>query len=232
MYAPAGPGGAAIGIANSKMTFCWIVIARSEATKQSSSRLPIFWIARGACHRPGHFGPDPLARNDEIRPVLVRQRVGTHLNVNRDRRHALAAFLEPRRPVALRRPQTSAFPAGLRIVDACIESLGIEAERVGDPQQYHLAVDQGGEAVILIGGRDRHVAAEADRVMLIDPGVVARLGAVVANALESRSRIFVEAPSLRAVIAGRGRSVQRSFAFCAIEAADMATGERNPEHAF
>src|SRR5262249_51363699 len=74
------------------------------------------------------------------RPVLVRQRVRTHLNVNRNRRHAFAAFLEPRRPVPLRRPPTSAFPASLRIVDARIESLGIEAERVGDPQQYHLAV--------------------------------------------------------------------------------------------
>jgi CspA family cold shock protein len=24
-------------------------------------------LLRGACHRAGHFGPDPLARNDEFR---------------------------------------------------------------------------------------------------------------------------------------------------------------------
>src|SRR5262249_52276184 len=119
----------------------------------------------------------------------------------------------------------------LRIVDARIESLGIEAERVGDPQQYHLAVDQGCEAVILIGSRDRHVTAEADRIVLIDPGVVARLAAIVANALESRSRILVAATSPRALIAGRRRSVQGALAFCAIEAADMAASERDPNHA-
>ena len=52
------------------------VIARSEATKQSSiePRKPVSaaeltelptGLLHGACHRAGHFGPDPLARNDE-----------------------------------------------------------------------------------------------------------------------------------------------------------------------
>ena len=26
----------------------------------------IFGLLRGACHRAGHFGPDPLARNDDV----------------------------------------------------------------------------------------------------------------------------------------------------------------------
>jgi hypothetical protein len=42
------------------------VIARSEATKQSRLRGRT-GLLRGACHRAGHFGPDPLARNDERR---------------------------------------------------------------------------------------------------------------------------------------------------------------------
>ena len=48
--------------------------------------------------------------------------------------------------------------------------------------------------------------------MLIDPRVIARLGAVLADALEARTRILVEAPALRAVIAGRLRPVQRTLA--------------------
>ena len=42
----------------------YAVIARGLATKQSGERVEIGWL-RGACHRAGHFGPDPLARNDK-----------------------------------------------------------------------------------------------------------------------------------------------------------------------
>jgi hypothetical protein len=51
------------------------VIARSEATKQSSKPCRCTGLLRGACHRAGHFGPDPLARNDEARAISFSQRV-------------------------------------------------------------------------------------------------------------------------------------------------------------
>src|SRR5580692_7835938 len=159
----------------------------------------------------------------------MRQRVGADLDVDRHGRHALAAFLEPGRAVAFRRPQAPALPAGVRIVDAGIKSLGIKAERIRDAQRYHLAVDQRGKAVALVRRRDRHVVAEADRVVLVDPGVVARLGAVVADALEAGARIFVERPAFRAMIAGCFRAVERTLALGAIEAAEMAAGERHPD---
>src|ERR1700722_12944950 len=162
----------------------------------------------------------------------MRQRVGTDLDVDRHGGHALAPFLEPGRAVAFRRPQAPALPAGVGIVDAGIKSLGIKAERIRDAQRYHLAIDQRGEAVALVRSRDRHVVAKSDRVVLIDPGVVARLGAVVADALEARARIFVERPAFRAMIAGRFRSVERAFALTAIESAEMAAGQRHPGHAF
>src|SRR3984885_15635143 len=117
----------------------------------------------------------------------MRQRVGADLDVDRHGGHARAAFLEPGGGVAFRRPQAPALPAGVRIVDAGIKSLGIEAERIRDAQRYHLAIDQRREAVALVRCRDRHVVAETDRVVLIDPGVVARLGAVVADALGARA---------------------------------------------
>ena len=75
------------------------------------------------------------------------------------------------------------------------------------------------EAVVEIGGRDRDVLAEPERVVLVDPGVVARLGAVVSEAFKARAGIFVERPAFRAMIAGRGRSVERTFALAAVEAA-------------
>src|SRR5580704_7939625 len=161
----------------------------------------------------------------------MRQRIGPDLDMDRHGRHALAAFLEPGRAVAFRRPQAPALPAGVRIVDAGIKSLGIKAERVRDAQRHHLAVDQRGKAVTLVRSRDRHVVAEPDRVVLIDPGVVARLGAVVADALEARAGIFVEGPAFRAMIAGRLGTVERTLALAAIESAEMAASQRHPDHA-
>ena len=35
----------------------------SELRRSESRRGPLT-LARGACHRAGHFGPDPLARSD------------------------------------------------------------------------------------------------------------------------------------------------------------------------
>jgi hypothetical protein len=31
-------------------------------------------LLRGVHHRAGHFGPDPLARNDEVKPSLISLR--------------------------------------------------------------------------------------------------------------------------------------------------------------
>ena len=67
--------------------------------------------------------------------------------------------------------------------------------------------------------------------MLVDPAVVARLGAVLADAVEARPWILVERPALRAMIAGRLRSVERTLALAPVEAADMTACERHPHHA-
>src|SRR6478735_5259077 len=82
-----------------------------------------------------------------------------------------------------------------------------------------------------VGGRHRDVFTEAERVVLVNPAVVARLGTVFADAFEARPRILVERPALRAMIAGRLRSIERTFALAAVEAADVAACERHPHHA-
>src|SRR6202140_1870366 len=70
----------------------------------------------------------------------VRQRIGPKLDVHGARHRALAAFLEPGRAVAVRAPQPSAFPPGVGIVDTPVKTLGVEAERIRNPDRDHLAV--------------------------------------------------------------------------------------------
>src|SRR5262249_34824560 len=147
------------------------------------------------------------------------------------RLHALTAFLEPRNAVAARGPQAAAFPASVGVVDAAVEALGVEAGGVRHLQGDHLAVLEGDEAVIEVRRRHRHICAEAEGVVLVDPGVVARLRAVLAEAAEAGARILVERPALWAVIAGCGRPVERAFALAAVEAADVAARERHPDDA-
>src|SRR5487761_531874 len=67
--------------------------------------------------------------------------------------------------------------------------------------------------------------------MLVDPGIVARFGAVRADAAEARSRILIERPALRAHIPGRRLgTVERPLALANIEAAEIAAAERHPDY--
>src|SRR3979490_1635822 len=160
----------------------------------------------------------------------VRQWIGPELDVHGARPGALAAFLEPRRAVAVRAPQPAAFPAGVRIVDTPIEALGIEAERIGNPDRDHLAVLQRHEAVTEIGGGHRYVLAKSKRVVLVDPGVTPPLGAVLTDTFEARAGILIDRPAFRTMIAGGGRPIERACAFAAVKAAEGTTRSRRPEH--
>src|SRR6267142_4477087 len=152
---------------------------------------------------------------------MRRQRLGT-----------FAAFDQPWRAVAICSPQAAALPAGVRIVDAAVKALGIEAEGIGNADRDHLTVlVERDEAVHQVGGRHRDVVAKPEGVVLVDPRVIARLGAVLADALEARARILVERPALGAVVAGCLRTVERAFAETAIELAHVAARERDPHAA-
>src|SRR5947208_16136996 len=147
------------------------------------------------------------------RARLVRQRIGPQLEVRRERLRPFAALDQPRRAVAVCGPQPTALPARIRIVDAAVEALRIEAERIRNADRHHLAVlVQRHQAVHQVGGRHRNVVAKAEGVVLVDPRIVARLGAVLANAFEARPRVLVELPAFWAVVAGRLRTVERTLA--------------------
>src|SRR4051812_43908661 len=157
-----------------------------------------------------------------IRPALLRQRIGPQLKMRGERPCALAAFNQPRRPIAVGRPQAAPLPAAVRIVDAAVEPFRVEPERIRHAQHDHPTIRIRNQSVVQVAGGQRHVAPESEGVVLIDPRVVARLGAVLANAVEPGTGVLVEGPPFRTVIARRLGAVERSLAFAPIEAADVA----------
>src|SRR4029078_4957589 len=160
----------------------------------------------------------------------VSQRIRADLDMNGTRARALAAFHQTRRAIAIGAPGSATFPAGVRIVDAAVEPFGIEPHRVRDTQHDHLAVLQGNEAVVEVGGGDRNVLAEPNRIVLIDPGVVARLDAFILEALKPGARISVEFPAFGAVIARCAWPVERSLAQTPIETHEVPARFRTPRN--
>src|SRR5215475_13664614 len=154
--------------------------------------------------------------------VLVGERVRPHLNLHGQRLCTFAAFLEPGRAVTGRRPKAAAFPASARIVDAAVQALGIEAHRVWNTQHHHLAVLQRNEPVVEVSRGDWNIVSKAERIVLIDPGVIARLGAIITDPIKAGSRIFVESPAFWTMVASCLRTVERPLTLAPIEACEMA----------
>src|SRR5580704_608114 len=109
--------------------------------------------------------------------------------MHRARRGAFAGLHQPRRAVAVRAPEAAPLPPGVRIVDPAVEPLSVEAYGIGDADRDELAVLERHESIVQVCRRDWDVLAEPDRVVLVDPGVIARFGAVLAQALEARTRV-------------------------------------------
>src|SRR5215831_915247 len=95
-------------------------------------------------------------------------------------RRALAAFVVPWVAIRPAGPQPAPFPAGLRIVDAAVDRLRVEAERVRNTEDRPLAriariaCDrrlQREQRAAFVAGRDLHVVAETERVVLVGPVV-------------------------------------------------------------
>src|SRR5437899_1030539 len=86
-------------------------------------------------------------------------------------------------------------------------------------------------AVTLVGvaGGDRHVPAEPERVELIDPGVVAGLGAArLGHLSELGPGKRIERPALGAVLSRGRRPVEWPLALAPVEAREVSAGERRP----
>src|SRR3954463_16014135 len=175
-----------------------------------------------------HVDPSPWGPQSPL--PLIRQRIRPQLDMHGARAGAFAAFHQPGRAITARAPEAAALPAGIWIVDAAVEALGVVAHRIRDADHHHLAVLQGDEAVVQVRRRHRHVLAEPEGVVLVDPGVIARLGARLL-ALESRPRVAVERPAFGAVLAGGLGAVERRLALTPVEGHQAAVGGRAPRHA-
>src|SRR5262245_31316944 len=165
------------------------------------------------------------------RPIRsLRERIGTKLKMHRERFGTFAVLHQPRRAVTARTPQAATFPAGFRVVYATVEPFGIKAQRIGHGQQNHLAVFQRNQAMMQVSGGHWHVFAKPERVVLVDPRIVARLCAVLADSFKSRPRVLIKCPAFGAMIASRFRSVERTLAFSPVEAGEMTARERRPDN--
>src|SRR5206468_4986072 len=116
---------------------------------------------------------------------------------------SLAALDQPGSAVTIRGPQAASFPPGVRVIDTAVEALGVEAQGIGHAERYHAAILQRDQTVVEISGRHGDILAEAERVVLVDPTVVARLRAVFADALATRSGTLIETPAHRPATPGR-----------------------------
>src|SRR5262245_2214594 len=101
-------------------------------------------------------------------------------------------------------PQPATLPAAFRIVDSSVHPLRIEAEWIRHPQHDPFAILQRQQRLGCVAGTDWCVRAEAERVELIDPRIVAALRAsAIGDALHLRERLGVEGPTLVTVLTGR-----------------------------
>src|SRR5690349_15438994 len=113
---------------------------------------------------------DACRASSRVRSRSMRQRIGTNLNVYRERPRAFSKLVEPGRAVTAGAPKAAALPAGIRVVDARIQTLGVKSHRVWHPHQDHLPVFEADEAILEVGSRDRNVLSKPHRVVLVDPG--------------------------------------------------------------
>src|SRR4051795_253403 len=171
-----------------------------------------------------------LFPRSRLRHRLLGEWIGPYLDVNRARLGALAAFHHPWDAVSAGAPQPPALPAGVWIIDAAVKALCEEPQRVWNAQHDHLSVLIGDEPVVEVGRGDRDIFTEPHRIVMVHPGVVARLGAGVFQPFETRAGILVVGKSFGTVVAGRIRPVERALAFAAVEADERAVRARAPKH--
>src|SRR5439155_5756218 len=108
-----------------------------------------------------------------------------------------------------------------------------ETNRVRNSDDDELAIDQRGHRFAAIRHRKRYVRSKSQRIVAIDPDIVGVFGTSrIGHALELRSRVFVQRPAFRAVLAGCcSRPIERALAFAPVEAGEMSARKCCPNHA-
>src|ERR1700756_1766494 len=138
---------------------------------------------------------------------LVRQRIRPQLHLEHLGIGVLAALAVEVRPRARGGPEAAALPAGGGIVDPAVDILGEEAERIRHTEGHELAIDQSQQRFATIGGSDRHVGAEAEDIVAVDPEIIGVVGTALGiHSLKLRARHPIDLPAFRTLLAfSRGR---------------------------
>src|SRR5262245_34300383 len=103
-------------------------------------------------------------------PELFCERVRAHLELHDLRAAFLAALAMKERASAGGGPEAAAPPVCFRIVDAAVEALRKDAHRIRKVKGDELALHERIERIAAIAHRDRHVLAEAEDALPVDPG--------------------------------------------------------------
>src|SRR5581483_9485835 len=83
-----------------------------------------------------------------------------------------------------------------------------------------------------IGFRDRHVLAEPEDVVAVNPHIISVVGAALGvEPLELRAGQAIDVPAFRTLLTlCGGRAIERTLAQLAIEACDVAARQHGPDH--
>src|SRR5258708_37705251 len=106
-----------------------------------------------------------------------------------------------------RPPRSTLFPyttlfrsAALRIIDASIHALGEEAHRIGNSHhdKFPGSRIESFQCIRAVGGGDRNILAQAERIVLIDPVVIVGISAAnsFVDSLERGTRRAINRPAL------------------------------------
>ena len=137
-----------------------------------------------------------------------------------------------RRTSTDRRPESATLPTRVWVIDPSVQPLGVEPHRIRHAHNDPVPVLEHEESLRLVPRVDRHVLAEAKRVELVHPGVVAPFAASGARDVAKLREWFgVEGPPLRTVLAGGGGAVERAFTLAPVKAGQMPARQCGPVHA-
>src|SRR5207245_6243879 len=96
------------------------------------------------------------------------------------------------------RPDSLTLPAGLRIIEAPVHSLGEETHRIGYAHDHKLPVYQGDQRIRGVAGNNGYVLSQTQRVERIHPDVIDSVGAAGVGQIHKLwSRRLMQRPPLR-----------------------------------
>ena len=191
---------------------------------------------RLAMHKPaGGIVSLPAARlhpnraSGKRQKLLIRQRVRPHLESD-DFVSPFSSLTVERRACTPGGPDSLPFPAGLWIVNRPSMPFAKKPSGYGTRMTTNFPFTSGIQRIRSVAGDNGSILAEPQRIKLVHPVVVMRIGAArFLHVLEVRTGRGIQRPAFRTMLTGSSRAVERTFAFAAVEARQVPASQRNPD---